>query len=155
MSIRFASKEDLEKVNVLRKQVNDLHVSGRPQLFKPGFSSELRDYVYKIFEDPRKKIVVCEKDDRICGFAVLNHITIPETPYMYVRDYLDIDEFGVDDNCRRQGIASALIDFIRDYAKKEGFDRIELNMWEFNEGARQFYESAGFITFRRYMEIEL
>ena len=74
---------------------------------------------------------------------------------MYVRDYLDVDEFCVDENYRRQGIAGAMIHFIRDYAKEKGFNRLELNMWEFNRGALAFYEAAGFRTYRRYMEMKL
>ena len=154
MTIRFAEQDDLERVNELRKQVNDLHVCGRPETFKAGFPAELRDHIYTVFRDPRQKIVVAEKDGTLCGFAVLNHITRPETPYMYVRDYLDIDEFCVDTAFRRQGIASGMIAFIRDYAKSEGFDRIELNMWEFNQDALAFYEAIGFSTYRRYMELK-
>jgi hypothetical protein len=37
MMIRFAEAGDLKRVNELRKQVNDLHVNGRPDVFKPGF----------------------------------------------------------------------------------------------------------------------
>ena len=155
MIVRFAGKEDLARVNELRKQVNDLHVAGKPEVFKPGFCDELRDYVYAIFEDPRKEIAVAELDGEVRGFAVLNHITRPENPFMFERDYLDIDEFGVDENARRQGVASAMVRFIRDYAKEQGFSRLELNMWEFNSGALAFYEAAGFTTYRRYMEMQL
>lgn len=34
--IRFAEKEELRKVNMIRKQVNDLHVNGRPDIFREG-----------------------------------------------------------------------------------------------------------------------
>ena len=153
--VRFAKKEDLERVNELRKQVNDLHVAGKPEVFKPGFSKELQAYVYDIFEDPLKKIVVCEAEGVICGFAVLNHITKPENPYMYERDFLDIDEFCVDEAFRRKGFATDMIRFIREYAKGEGIGRIELNMWEFNRDALAFYDAAGFKTYRRYMELFL
>mgnify|MGYP002516362319 CR=1 FL=1 len=51
--------------------------------------------------------------------------------------------------------ASAMIGFIRDFAREKGFHRIELNMWEFNEGALRFYESLGFRTYRRYMEYDV
>ena len=137
----------------MRKQVNDLHVSGKPEVFKPGFPSELRDYIYEIWNDPEKEIAVAEQDGAICGFAVLSHINKPETPFMFERDYLDIDEFCVDEAYRRQGAASAMIDFIRGFAAKKGFSRIELNMWEFNQDALAFYEAAGFSTYRRYMEM--
>ena len=153
MDIRFAREDELSKINDLRKQVNDLHVEGKPEVFKPGFCEELQNYVYAIWEDPEQDIIVADKDGEICGFAILHHFYKPENPFMYVRDFLDIDEFCVDKNHRREGIATALVDFIKNYAKEKGYHRIELNMWEFNEGALAFYEAAGFETFRRYMEM--
>ena len=153
MNVRLANKCELGRVNELRRQVNDLHVEGKPEVFNPGFSQELQDFIYKIWEDPEQKIIVAEQDGIICGFAVLHHINKPENPFMYERDFLDIDEFCVDEEHRRQGVATAMIDFIREYAANKGFHRIELNMWEFNKGALEFYEAAGFTTFRRYMEM--
>ena len=155
MTIRFAEYDELERINELRRQVNDLHVKGKPEIFKPGFPDELRDHIYTIFRDPRQRIAVCERGGRICAFAVLHHVTKEETPFMLERDFLDIDEFCVDESCRRQGVASAMIAFIRDWAKGEGFDRIELNMWEFNRDALAFYEAVGFSTYRRYLEMKL
>ncbi|MBQ3265746.1 MAG: GNAT family N-acetyltransferase [Ruminococcus sp.] len=154
-TIRFAERDDLEKVNDLRRQVNELHVKGKPEVFKGGFPKELSEYVYEIFDDPLKKIVVYDSGGAILAFAVLNHITKPENPFMFVRDYLDIDEFGVDEANRRKGIAAQMIAFIRDFAKNEGFSRLELNMWEFNQDALEFYEAVGFTTYRRYMEMDL
>ena len=42
MTVRFAEYEELGKVNELRKQVNDLHVDGKPEVFKAGFAEALR-----------------------------------------------------------------------------------------------------------------
>lgn len=153
MNVRFATEADLDRVNELRKQVNDLHVKGKPEIFKPGFPQELRDHIYTIRDDPKQRIVVAERDGVLCGFAVLNHIVRPENPFMSERNYLDIDEFCVDEAYRRQGVGTALIDFARAYAKEQGLDRVELNVWEFNKDALAFYEAAGFQTYRRYMEL--
>jgi GNAT superfamily N-acetyltransferase len=153
MVIRFAKEDELERINVLRKQVNDLHVEGKPDVFKPGFNEELQNYVYYIFKDPEQKIVVADKDGEICGFAILHHIYKPENPFMKVRDFLDIDEFCVDEKHRREGIATGMVEFIKNFAKEQGYHRLELNMWEFNQDALAFYEAAGFETFRRYMEM--
>ena len=155
MIIRAAREEELDRVNELRKQVNDLHVTGKPEVFKKGFPDELRDFIHVIYNDPEQEIIVADSDGTICGFAVLHHIVKGETPFMYERDFLDIDEFCVDAAFRRQGVASRMMAFIRSYAKEKGFHRLELNMWEFNEGALAFYEAAGFKTFRRYMEMML
>ena len=153
MQVRLAQRDDLERVNELRRQVNDVHTAGRPDIFRPGFGEELCGYVYTIFDDPSKDIAVAETDGVICGFAVLNCFTRPENPFMYERRYVDVDELCVDEGYRRQGIGAALIEFARSYAKKRGFDRIELNMWEFNGDALGFYEAMGFTTYRRYMEM--
>ena len=155
MNVRFAREHELSRVNELRKQVNDLHVAGKPDTFKPGFSRELQDFIHVIWDDAEKEIVVAEQAGVICGFAVLHHIQRPENPSKLARDYLDIDEFGVDEAFRRQGVATAMIDFIRAYAAEKGLRRIELNMWEFNRDALAFYEAVGFSTYRRYMEMDL
>ena len=152
MEIRFATESDLERVNELRKQVNDLHVEGKPDVFKPGFSDDLRDFINVIWKDSEQEIVVAVDYGIVCGFAIIHHINKPENPFMYERDFLDIDEFCVDEAYRRKGAATELIAFIKSYAKEKGFHRIELNMWEFNQGALAFYEAVGFKTFRRYME---
>ena len=155
MLIRFAKENELVRVNELRKQVNDLHVEGKPEVFKAGFNDELRDHIYNIWDDPEQEIVVADLDGTICGFAVLHHIVKPATPFMYERDFIDVDEFCVDKDYRRQGVASEMITFIRNYAKEKGFNRIELNMWEFNRDALAFYETVGFKTYRRYMEMKV
>lgn len=153
VTVRLAGEDELERINMLRKQVNDIHVSGKPDVFKPGFGEQLRDHIYTIWNDPEQDIAVAVTDGRVCGFAVLHHIIRPENPFMKEREFLDIDEFCVDAGCRRQGIATAMIDYIRQYAKEKGLHRIELNMWEFNREALAFYEAAGFQTYRRYMEM--
>ena len=155
MNVRFAKENELDRINELRKQVNDIHVSGKSEVFKRGFSNELQDFIKAIWNDPEQEIVVAENSETICGYAVLHHINKPENPFMYERNYLDIDEFGVDEAFRRQGVASAMIGFIREYALQKGFHRIELNMWEFNRDALEFYETAGFKTYRRYMEMDI
>lgn len=155
MTIRFARETELEDINRLRKQVFDLHAAGKPDVFKSDFSGELRDYIRTIWSDPEQRIVVAEYDGALAGFAVLHHIVKPENPFMRERSFLDIDEFCVDEDFRRCGVASEMIRFIRDWAKQEGFCRLELNMWEFNREALAFYEAAGFTTYRRYMEIFL
>ena len=44
MNVRLAEEKDLSRVNELRKQVNDLHVMGKPEVFKAGFSRILRAF---------------------------------------------------------------------------------------------------------------
>ena len=153
--IRFAKESELVRVNELRKLVNDLHVEGKPEIFRAGFNDELRDFIYKIWKDPEQKIVVAELNGVVCGFAVLHHIHRPENPFMLERDFMDVDEFCVDKEYRRQGIATKMMSFIRYFTKVYGFFRLVVFMWEFNQDALAFYEAVGFKTYRRYMEMKV
>lgn len=155
VTARLARESELERINELRGQVFSLHAAGKPDVFKPEFPPEVAEYIHVIWNDPEQEIVVAEMDGQVCGFAVLHHFSKPETPFMLERDFLDIDEFCVDEACRRQGAATAMIAFIREFARERGFHRLELNMWEFNREALAFYEAAGFATYRRYMEMFL
>ena len=152
MEIRFATEADLPRVNELRAQVSALHAAGKPEVFRPGFSPELQAHVYTLHAAPGHAILVAEGEDAIVGFACLKLVDHPGSPYRLPQRYLDVDEFGVDERSRRQGVGRALFEAVREYAKSQGVSRIELNMWEFNQEALAFYEAIGFSTYRRYME---
>lgn len=152
MKIRLAEYTELDEINVLRKQVNDLHAKGNPEFFKEGFSKELQDFLVDIWNNEKCKIVVAVDSSRILGYSFFSVAHKKETLYMRGRDYLDIDEICVDKDHRRQGVASSIMKYIENYAKEIGIERIELNLCEFNEEALSFYEKSGFKTYRRYLE---
>ena len=150
--VRYAKSEELESVNNIRKQVNEVHVKGRPDIFREDGWQFIEPFVYTRFDEENNGVIVAVIEDEIVGFAVVQYIVRPESPFNKERKFFHIEEFGVDENHRRKGIATAMIDFAKDDAKKRGFERIELDMWEFNDCALAFYESAGLKTYRRYME---
>lgn len=150
--VRLATKEDIKRVNELRKQVNDVHCEGRPDMFQPGFAKEIQNLAYEMIESEDRDILVAVRDGVICGFACVGYVVRPVSPYMKERKFYHVDEFGVDQAYRRQGVATELFEFIKQEAKQKGFERIELDVWGFNEDAIKFYESVGFLTMRKYLE---
>ena len=153
--VRIATIEDLERINELRKQVNDLHVNGRPDHFKAGWNEELQNHAKECIEAENKDILVVERNGSICGFACVNYIDVPESPYRFTRHFYHVSEFGVDKAFHRQGVATELVNFMKKHAKEKGFSQIELDVWEFNPEAIAFYEAVGFDCIRRYMEMKL
>ena len=153
MLIRLAVEADKPAINELRRQVKLLHTAGEPTFFAPGFPQELADYLDIIFMQDGGEVVVAELDGRVVGYACVSYIERPASVFRNALRYCDIDELGVDEQCRRQGIGRALVAFVKARAAEKGFSRLELNMWEFNENALRFYESLGFRTYRRYMEL--
>ena len=135
MNVRLADERELNRINELRKQLL------------------LHDSVCDIWKDPEQDIAVAELDGEVLGYAILHHIIFAETPAMLERDFLNVDEICVDEAFRGQGIAKDMLGFIREYAVKKGFRRVELCVWEFNRNALAVYEAAGFHPYKHSMEI--
>ena len=153
ITVRPATREELARVNELRRQVNDLHVAGRPAHFRPGFNEELQRHVYDAFDGENSDVLVALEGGEICGFATVQYVHRPEGPYTLPLDYYHVEEFGVDAAHRRRGVATALVEYIKTDARERGFGRVDLDMWSFNADALAFYEAVGFATYRRYMEM--
>ena len=117
--------------------------------------SEMKNIVYKVFDGENSDVIVAVNGDTICGFATVEYIVKEKSPYGLQRKFYRIAEFGVDENFRRMGVATKLISFCKQEAKNRDFDRLELDVWEFNEGAIKFYDSVGFKTYREYKEMNI
>ena len=155
IKIRLACDADLPAVNRLRRMVNDLHVAGRPDIFKPGFCEALESHAADYLSSESNDILVAEAEGQIAGFAMVDYILKPESPYNLPRRFYHVAEIGVDTAFRRQGVATALMEYMKADAHSRGFGRIELDVWAFNASARAFYEKAGFATYRYFMELPL
>ena len=88
--VRFAEEKDLDIINELRKQVNDIHVEGRPDIFKAGFGTELRDYAQVLINGENSDIIVAERDGIICGMACVDYVNKPETPFGNARCFYHV-----------------------------------------------------------------
>lgn len=153
VAVRPAAYEELARINEIRRYVNDVHVTGRPDTFRPGFCEALEQVLYKRFEMENWSILAAVLDGKICGFATVEYLDRPESPYNLARKMYHVEEFGVAPAFHRRGVATALVEYMKRDALRRGYQRIELDMWEFNRGALAFYENAGFTTYRRFMEL--
>ena len=153
--VRYAAHEDLPRVNERRQQVSELHAAGRPDIFRPGFCEALQQHVYQLFDAPGFDVLVACVSETICGFAAVQYVDRPESAYLCARRFYHIEEFGVDDGFRRHGVGTALLRFCQAEAERRGFDRLELDVWSFNEDAQKFYEAVGFQAYRSHLELPL
>lgn len=153
--IRLADPKDKNLVNSIRKQVHMLHAIARPDMYRKEFSNELANRFDFFLQSNEYAVAVFDNGRAIVGFVTMKKVTIPESPYAVERRFLLVEEIGVDEKCRRSGVGSQLMCFVKDYAKSNGFSRIQLDVWAFNECAEEFYLNQGFETYRKYMEIIL
>ena len=131
--------------------VRDYHNSGRN--IRVGFGGSSLGLGNSDAEQNVKYLA--ERNGEICGMACVDYVHRPETAYGKARSFYHVQEIAVDENYRRQGVAKELLDFMIADTRKRKLKKIELDVWEFNDSAIEFYQATGFKETRRWMEYEV
>lgn len=156
MKIREAKIEDIEQIVIILEQISKIHYEKRPDIFKKKSKNEIRKNTIEMLKDKKRKIIVAADDTlKIYGLIIYNIKEVKE--HINLRDFkvLWIEELGVDESYRKNGIGKMLMKKVEEDAKILDCKRIELNCWDFNNNAISFYERFGMRTQRRIMEKEI
>ncbi len=156
MTIRKAENKDIKKINDLLYQVASIHAKGRPDIFKPATKKYNDQQLEKIITDQQTPVFVATDDsDTVLGYAFCIYQTTKDSLLLQDKKTLYIDDICVDQNVRGGGIGKSLYDYVIDFAKKQGFDNVTLNVWALNDGAYKFYEKCGMTPMKIMMEMTL
>ena len=71
------------------------------------------------------------------------------------RTLYNVNAVAVDEECRGQGIGHKLFDYLKDIAKENNIDAIELQVNAENKVAKAMYEKYGFTDKSIDMELKL
>lgn len=156
MKIREAKIEDIEQIVIILEQISKIHYEKRPDIFKKKSKNEIRKNAIEMLKDKKRKIIVAVDDTlKIYGLIIYNIKEVKK--HINLRDFkvLWIEELGVDESYRKNGIGKMLMKKVEEDAKILDCKRIELNCWDFNNNAISFYERFGMRTQRRIMEKEI
>ena len=142
--IRRAENKDIDRIDVLLKQVNLVHHQGRPDLFKYGTKKYTDEELENIIADDTKPILVAvDEKDCVEGYAFCIFIQHKEDNILTDIKTLYIDDLCVDENLRGQHIGRKLYDAVLEFARENGCYNVTLNVWSLNESAMKFYEACG------------
>lgn len=156
ITIRDMLPEETQRVGQLHHQIHRLHVNGRPDLFLPNTDDTATIGLMQWHAaQPNKRVLVAIREEQIIGYAVMQYLSREATPYSLPRRSIHVEEICVDETLKRTGAGRALMDFIYEEARKRCYPRVELDVWDFNESAHQFYEAVGMKDFRHYLEYQV
>ncbi len=127
-------------------------MDGRPDLFTPY--KDLESFADNAAAK-NCRLVLAESAGQVVGYAMIQFVDRPASPYMNARTFLHVEEFCVDENHQRMGVGLKLMEALKELARENGYSRIELDVWNFNEGAKRFYEAAGMNAYRTFMEMKV
>lgn len=152
MEIRDMESKDYPEIDRLMKELHELHVKGRPDLYTELEHPYSREEFEKIVSDPGIIAILAEEKSVVIGLCIgtlRKKSGMVETKTMYIEDLI------VDRNFRGKGIASQLYEEMEERGRNTGAKRLDLMVWEFNSDARRFYEKQGMRPQRYIYEKEL
>ena len=148
--IRNAELDEYQTVETIMKQVQQMHIDWRPDIYKYN-ETVLPLELYKQAVNERT-CFVAEYDGKIAGilFVIYRHI---ENPIQVTRNIIFIDSMAVDEKYRGKGIGHAFFDFLKNLKNEKGYDGIELQVNAKNKAAYKIYSDYGFTNKSINMEL--
>ena len=140
--LELATSKDRAEVNRLARQVHELHVSWRPDIFKMPeelFPAELYDQLVK-----ERRLYVAKETGTIAGFVLLK-VRDSVSHDRLSRRIMNIDQLCVDEAFRSHGIGTRMMEEVHALAKAFGCTDLQLNVFPQNDAAVSFYQKCGFM----------
>lgn len=154
--IRRAINEDIPGIMKLLVQVDMVHHNGRPDIFKgPATKYDEEELKEIIIDDTKPVFVYVDDEGNVLGHAFCIFMQIKEHRILTDIKTLYIDDICVDENARGQHVGTKLFEYVSDFARKNEFYNITLNVWECNPTALEFYKKMGLLPQKYGMEMIL
>lgn len=150
--IREAIEQDYEELSAIFAEIDDMHSKALSNIFTtPKEPARSKELISDIIADGNSALFVAESNEGIIG---LIHIYIRESPdisLMMKRRYAYIGSTAVAKEFRRSGVGQALMREAEQWAIQKKVSQLELNVWDFNQGAISFFKKLGYTTLRHGM----
>ena len=149
IEIRALSAADYSEYSPLMQALHDIHVAGRPDLFRAAEFIASRERYEQLLADENALLLGAFQNGALIGFAAgeLQHRSM-----MMNITSLSVTDLFVAQSARRRGVAACLLRELQARAKRAGAVRCDIMVWQFNEAAIAFYEAQGFAVQRSILE---
>ena len=139
--LELATSADRATINALARQVHQLHVTWRPDLFR------MPDELYPIerYDDciRRRELYVAKLNGIVVGFVLLK-IKEYDSPGHVRRTVMVVDEICVEKAFRGHGIGTRIMEEAHALARAFGCTDMQLGVYPQNDDAVGFYQKCGF-----------
>ena len=144
-AVRLATMDDADAIARLTSDVQRLHNQALPEIFVPP-SAELFPVtkLAMLLESSDCVVAVAESDGKIVGHIYGAAVRRVENEFTRAQAHMYIHQIGIDESEHRQGIGTALVNFVLDRARAMGLEAVQVDHWAFNTRAQAFFEACGF-----------
>lgn len=144
-AIRLAGPDDTAVLATLNAAVHDWHVAAYPERFVANPNPVgLAQFFADTIARPGSQIALCERGGEALGFIWIEISERPASALKKPHKQLYVHMLAVVERVRRQGVATALMDWAGERASAQDVDAIALDHWADNAAASAFYAAQGF-----------
>ena len=140
--LELATPNDRFDVNRLARQVHEMHVQWRPDLFtmpEELFPEERYSQLVK-----NRELYVAKLNGTVVGFVMI-FMFVSEGCGKVTRKVMRIDQICVDEALRNHGIGTRMMEEVRVLARAFGCTDLQLGVYPQNDAAVSFYQKCGFM----------
>lgn len=155
LSIESIKKEEIKSIISIKKNIHSEFIENLPHIYKESEILYTEKFLSKFFKaNTENRIFLARVNNKIAGYAFVEIIRV-NVPMMQKRKYIYIHDIAVDENYRKNGVASRLLEYVEGYGKTIGADRVELAVHLFSKSAISLYEKKGYTPRTLRMEKKL
>ena len=154
LTIKPLQIEHLPQVELLGSYLQKEHFMARKDLFKET-SYFTYDFFTQILNDDTYFLLGAFTNNEVVGFMLVKFIYFENHRVFADGKLAIIEDIVVEPIFQKQGIASALINELKDICYLNDISRIELNVFSFNTNAINLYKKLGFTFKNHAMEYKI
>lgn len=139
--LELARAADCSAVNEIAHQVHALHVAWRPDIYE--MVPELYSHERFAAAVKGRQLYVAKIDGTTVGYLNIK-IRDYDCPGVVKRRVMVVDEIGVHESCRNQGIGTRMMEDATALARAFGCTDMQLGVYPQNDEAVAFYQKCGF-----------
>lgn len=148
-SIRRARSSDHAQLEALFERLDRIHRDGAPWLLRaPAGNPRPIEWLRTLLASHDSALFVADAG-RCVGLATVHLRDAPKLEMFIPQRHAVVDDLIVHPEWRRRGIAHGLYEACERWALERKASWVEVNVYEFNVEAADFYSSVGFDTTMR------
>ncbi|MBE6949912.1 MAG: GNAT family N-acetyltransferase [Ruminococcaceae bacterium] len=140
--IELANAKDRAAVNRLSRQIHQLHMDWRPDIYRMPEELFPEERFSELIKN--KELYVAKLGGTVVGYA-MTAIRIHDLPELVKRKVFYIQQFCVDEEFQNHGIGTQMMEELRVLARAFGCTDLQLNVYPQNDAAVSFYQKCGFM----------
>ena len=141
--VRRAVTDDAALISSLNADVQAIHAAALPERFKgPGAETFPPSAAAGLLA-----VLVAETDGAPSGYAYAEVIRRAESSFHHAYDTVYLHHISVRSAHRRCGVGKHLIEAVRAAGNELGISLMTLDVWSFNDDAREFFRRHGFTPY--------